>query len=96
MASSLRMFRVIVLGGISLVGAQACGGQEASGATDALPDVPHANDAGDSGQETFPSELPSFIDTGVVDTASDSGLAFDVGDAAPDETETDGFPIETK
>jgi hypothetical protein len=64
-----RMFRVIVLGGISLVGA--CGGSIATGNQDSGFPVelgPPAVDASaDAPDTSFPSELPVFIDSGVAD-----------------------------
>jgi hypothetical protein len=59
------MFRVIVLGGIAIVGAQACGGSESTSGGDATP----SDGAADTSIDTnFPSELPSFIDTGTADS----------------------------
>jgi len=66
-----RLFRVIVLGGIALVG---CGGdiapqQDAGVTKDAAADAP---DVG------FPSELPSFVEAGpvpVVDASTPIGDA---------------------
>lgn len=73
-----RMFQVLVLGGIGLVGA--CGGTTSSSA-DAGPPV-DAHDAsspdGGSSDGHFPSELPVFVDA-----ATDS----------PADVEA-GFPIE--
>ena len=69
-----RLFRVIVLGGIALVG---CGGdivpqQDAGPAADASGDA--------SDDVAFPSELPSFVDAGPVPVV-DAGAPD--GDAAP-------------
>jgi hypothetical protein len=102
-----RMFQVLVLGGIALLGGAApvaCGG-----------DVATASDAGSSGDsagvydandESFPSELPTFVDSGPYPDASNADVYFpsetaqaidasaDVGaDGAGDAT-VDGFPVE--
>jgi hypothetical protein len=59
-----RMFHVLVLGGIALVGSApaACGG-----------DVSSPGDAGSSkdATEEFPSELPVFVDAGVRDAVNE-------------------------
>ena len=91
------MFRVIVLGGVALVGAQACGGQESSGPADASTDA-----TSEEGTDTyFPGELPVFVDSGTIDTAPETfpgelpvfvDTGTDAGDADGD-TE-DGFPHE--
>ena len=73
-----RMFNVLVLGGIALVGAGACGGTVSA----------HA-DAGsqDSG---FPSELPVQVDAAAFDSGFPSELGGMIGDAGIDT----GFPSE--
>ena len=63
------MFRVLVVGGLALVGAQACGGSESTSNGDATPSEGGADTSIDT---NFPSELPSFIDTGTAET--DAGV----------------------
>jgi len=74
-----RMFNVLVLGGIALVGASACGGTVSA----------HA-DAGsqDSG---FPSELPVQVDAAGIDSGFPSELGMMIG---PDAGLDTGFPSE--
>lgn len=64
------MFRVIVLGGLALVAHEACGGTTTDG--DAGTDA--------NGPDTFPSELPVFVEAAVID--------------AGNEAEADAFPSE--
>jgi hypothetical protein len=58
-----RMFHVLVVGGMTLVGTTvpaACGGDSSTTTSQ------------DAGQDTgFPSELPAFVDAGVHDATSD-------------------------
>lgn len=70
-----RMFRVIVLGGVALVGA--CGGSIATGTKDSgFPSElgPPGIDAGaDAPDTSFPSELPVVVDSGIADANKDGG-----------------------
>ena len=91
------MFKVIVLGGVALVGAQACGSESSTTTSDA--------GVNDSAADTFPGELPAFIDSGTdtsADTASDAGpetfpgelpTQIDTGTDTSDAPD-DGFPPE--
>jgi hypothetical protein len=84
-----RMFRVIVVGGLALVGPTACsstvGTSDASDVTSDFPselpvfiDAPSPTDATDVPDMSFPTELPVFVDAGrddgVTDTGVDSGF----------------------
>ena len=89
------MFRVIVVGGLSLVAPTACsstvGPGDASDARDVtsdfpseLPvfvDVPAPRDTSDAADTSFPSELPVFLDAGRDDGVTDAGVE-------------SGFPLE--
>jgi hypothetical protein len=90
-----RMFHVLVLGGIALVGGGgACG---SSGlvfpAKDAATDSAAADGGSDAESDAdayFPSELPAHVDAGGV-------LGDDGGDALPLDAGSDqdaGFPVE--
>ena len=64
------MFRVIVLGGVALVGA--CGGTIATGNDSGFPSElkpPGSDAAADAPDTSFPSELPVMVDAGPPDTS---------------------------
>ena len=65
-----RMFRVIVVGGIALVGA--CGGSTVASNDAGFPSelgAPGKDASADSADTSFPSELPAQIDAGIQDTS---------------------------
>ena len=86
MRSGEAMFRVLVLGGLALIAAQdACGGTTAPG-----------NDGGnDAAQnpDSFPSELPVWVDAGVTPDAT-TDAADETGASDASGGGLDGFPSE--
>ncbi len=85
MRSGEAMFRVLVLGGLALTSQEACGS------------TPSPSDAGSDGAQnadSFPSELPVFVEASVGDaTSSDGATSSDTGTG--DATNVpDGFPQE--
>jgi hypothetical protein len=102
------MFRVIVLGGLSLVSPAACSSTvNDTDASDVAPDfpselpvfvdVPTRTDATDTADMGFPSELPAPVDAGPPDAAADAGsdMGFPSELPAPiDAGPETGFPLE--
>ena len=95
-----RMFHVLVLGGIALVG----GGCGSTGLTfpankDAATDATSGDGSSDAeGDEYFPSELPAYVDAGGV-TGNEAGDAFPFVGPPPSDGGTDqdaGFPTEAQ
>ena len=66
MATRDRLFHVVVLGGLALVADQACGG--------ATTDIGNQQRDGGTDAESFPSELPVFVDSGDGSSSSSSGF----------------------
>ena len=70
-----KLFRVIVLGGLTLIAHESCGGQttNADGGADAAEEFPSElptfvdASANETGPDAFPSELPTLIDAGTKD-----------------------------
>jgi hypothetical protein len=95
-----RMFHVLVLGGIALVGGEGCG---STGLTfpskDAAADATSADGPSDAKtDEYFPSELPAYVDAGSV-TGSEAGDAFPFVGPPPSDAGADrdaGFPVEAQ
>ena len=95
--ASDKLFRVIVLGGVALVGGSRCSSATAAG--DAA-DTGNAQETGSMDgpgpDNVFPAELPTFIDSGLRPDAAviDAGSSGDAsaGDASSDHCV---FPFET-
>jgi hypothetical protein len=79
------MFRVLVLGGLALTSQEACGstGSPADAGSDTAQNA-----------DSFPSELPAFMDANVGGDATDGATTGEDGSTGDATSSQDGFPQE--